>query len=56
MMLAEADLYESDYYLRIAQLKQLSYDLQSKYRSALAQEGKYIRQKYQDMTIKIWRT
>ncbi|MDZ8053063.1 MAG: SMI1/KNR4 family protein [Aulosira sp. ZfuVER01] len=55
MILAEAELYESGYYLQKAELKQLSYDLQSRYRSALDEEAKYIRQKYQDMHIKVWR-
>lgn len=55
MMLAEAELYESSYYLQIDKLKQLSYDSQSRYRSALDEEAKYISQKYQDMPMKVWR-
>ncbi len=55
MMLAEAEIYESGYYIKMEEIQKLSNDLSFNYSEVLREEAKLIRQKYQETPMKLWR-
>lgn len=55
MMLAEAELYESNYYLQIEKVEQLSSEIGFQYTEILYEEARIIHKKYQEMPMRTWR-
>jgi hypothetical protein len=53
--LAEAELYEANYYLKIEKIEQLRNETGYQYIEILCEEAEIIRKRYQEMPMRIWR-